>query len=96
MKKTLLALATTAVQAAGTLAPTSAEAYCRGCWIGAGVLGGIIVGSAIANAGPRAYYVDEPAPVYVGPGPRACYADEEVWSRRHQAYILRRVRVACY
>lgn len=29
---------------------TSAEAYCRGCWIGAGVAGAVIAGAAIASA----------------------------------------------
>ena len=28
---------------------TSAEAYCRGCWIGAGVAGAVIAGAAIAS-----------------------------------------------
>jgi hypothetical protein len=95
MKKTLLAVATSAVLAAATLAPTSADAGCRGCWIGAGVLGGVIAGTAIANAtAPRYYY--EPAPVYVAPPPGRCFADQEVWSPRMQAYIVRRVRVPCY
>src|SRR5262245_20627194 len=97
MRKTLLAVATTAVLAAATLTPTAADARCRGCWIGAGVLGGLIVGGAIASAAQPHYYYDEPAPVYVRPAPGGvCYADEEVWSRRHQAYIVRRVRVPCY
>jgi hypothetical protein len=96
MKKMLLALATSAVLAAGTLAPTTADARCRGCWVGAGVLGGLIVGSAIANAAAPRYYYEEPAPVYVRPAPGACYAEEEVWSPRRQAYIVRPVRVPCY
>jgi hypothetical protein len=97
MKKMLLAIATSAVLAAATLAPTTAEARCRGCGIAAGVLGGIFLGSAIAHAAhPRPYYYAEPAPVYVEPAPGVCYADEEIWSRRHQAYVLRRVRVPCY
>ena len=96
MKKTLFALATSAVLAAGTLAPTTADARCRGCGIAAGVLGGIFLGSAIAHAAQPYPYYAEPAPVYVAPGPGACYADEEVWSPRHQAYIVRRMRVPCY
>ena len=95
MKKTVLAIATTAVLAVATLAPTTADARCRGCGIAAGVLGGLIVGGAIASAAqPRYYY--EPAPVYVAPPPGLCYADQEVWSNRAQAYVLRRVRVPCY
>jgi hypothetical protein len=93
MKKTVLAIATSAVLAAATLAPTSAQAYCRGCGIGAGIIGGMILGGAIASARP--YYYAEPAPVYVAPR-RACYADREFWSPRYQAYVVRQVRVPCY
>ena len=92
MKKTLLAIATSAVLAVATLAPTTAEARCRGCGIGFGILGGMILGGAIASARP--YYYAEPAPVYAAP--EACYADQEVWSPRRQAYIVRRMRVPCY
>jgi hypothetical protein len=97
MKKMLLAIATGAVLAAGTLAPTTADARCRGCGVAAGVFGGLLLGSAIAHAAhPRPYYYAEPAPVYVRPAPGACYAEEEVWSPRRQAYIVRSVRVPCY
>jgi hypothetical protein len=95
MKKTLLAIATSAVLAAATLAPTTAEARCRGCGIAAGVFGGLLLGSAIAHAS-RPYYYAEPAPVYVHPAPGVCYAEEEVWSPRRQAYVVRSVRVPCY
>jgi hypothetical protein len=63
MKKALLALATAATLATATLTPTApAQARCIGCAVGLGVLGGVIVGSAIANAyGPRYAY----APGYV-------------------------------
>ena len=62
MKKTLLALATSAVLAVATLTPSPADARCRGCGIAAGVLGGMILGGAIvgatrpAYAYPQAYY----------------------------------------
>jgi hypothetical protein len=64
MKKMILAIAVSAVLAAATLAPTTADARCRGCGIGLGVVGGLaagaIIGSAIAAgpayAYPRAYY----------------------------------------
>jgi hypothetical protein len=65
MKKSLLALATSAVLAVATLAPTTADARCRGCGVGLGVAGGLVagavIGSAIAGAGPayaypRTYY----------------------------------------
>jgi hypothetical protein len=71
----LVALAVAALSAAAL--PTTADARCRGCAVGAGVVGGLaigaILGSAIANGQPR--YV-EPEPVYeVPPPPRVYYAD---------------------
>lgn len=93
MKKTLIAIAAAATLAIGTLAaPQPAQARCLGCWIGAGVLGGLIVGSAIAHGpyyGPGYYY--GPGPVAYGPG---CYWTHRRWwdgARWH----WRRVRV-CY
>jgi len=70
MKKTLLALATSAVLAGAALTPTTAEAGCRGCGVAAGVLGGLaagaIIGGAIANSGPAyAYPGYAPGPGYV-------------------------------
>ena len=63
MKNTIIALAAAATLAAAL--PSSAQAYCNGCGVAAGVVGGLaagaIVGSAIANSRP--VYV-EPAPVY--------------------------------
>jgi hypothetical protein len=56
MRKSLLALATGAVLVAGTLAPTAADARCRGCGIAAGILGGLILGGAIAHAYPYSDY----------------------------------------
>ena len=66
MKKTVFALATAATLAIGTLsAPTTADARCYGCAVGAGVaagvIGGAIIGGAIANSGPGpGYYGPEP------------------------------------
>lgn len=71
MKKAILAIAAAAVLAVGTLsAPTTAEARCNGCGVGAGIIGGLaagaIIGGAIANSAPppppAAYY---PPPAYV-------------------------------
>jgi hypothetical protein len=94
MKKTMLALATVATMAVGTLsAPTTADARCYGCAVGAGVaagvIGGAIIGGAIANSQPR-YYA--PAPGYVvyegygAPYPAACPGG--YWARRplHDRY----------
>jgi hypothetical protein len=65
MKNAILAIAAAATIAAGTLStPTTADAGCYGCGVGAGVIGGLaagaIIGGAIANSGPRYY---GPAPV---------------------------------
>jgi hypothetical protein len=92
MTKTLTTLtAAAAIAVALTAAPSDAFAQRRGVAIGLGLLGaGAIIGGALAA--PRYY---EPAPVYVAPAAR-CYADQEVWSNRRQAYVLRRVIVPCY
>jgi hypothetical protein len=88
MKKAILAIAAAAILAVGTLsAPTTAQARCGGCGVGAGIIGGLaagaIIGGAIANSGPRYY---GPAPgyvVYEGYGAR--YPDScpgGYWARR--------------
>jgi hypothetical protein len=103
MKRTIIALAAAAVVAAAL--PSPAQAGCRGCAVGAGIIGGLaagtIIGSAIANGQPRYY---EPAPVYAAPPPPAYveppdYVDGPVCHlERHQvwdgtAYRTRRVEV---
>ena len=51
MRRIIVTAAAVASLAAVPVATsTSAEAYCRGCWIGAGVAGAVIAGAAIANA----------------------------------------------
>jgi hypothetical protein len=95
MKKTLLAIATSAAIAGAMLAPTTADARCRGCFIGGALLGGALLGAAIANSGP-VYAAPAPGPgpiVYDGAG--RCYMDQEIWSRRYQDFVLQRVRVPC-
>ena len=91
MKKALIAFAAAATIAVGLLsAPTTADARCRGCAVGAGVIGGLaagaIIGGAIANSYPR--YA--PAPgyvVYEGYGaayPVGCPGG--YWARRPTAF----------
>jgi len=92
MKKAMIALAAVATIVIGTVAtPDSADAQRRwrgaGPAIGLGILGGVIVGSAIANSyGPR--YA--PAPGYMtydgygAPVPVGCYGG--YWARRPIAY----------
>ena len=85
MKKTFLALATTAALVTATLAPTTADARPRGWGVGAGILGGVIVGSAIAGAYayPRSYYPQAgygPYPAYYATAPYQCQGG--YWARR--------------
>jgi len=85
MKKTLLAFAAIATIAVGTLSvPSPADARCRGCGIGLGILGGVvagnIIGSAIANH-PGYYTYDE----YDAEPPYGCPAGG-YWARRPTAY----------
>lgn len=74
MKKFLVAIAAAALVAAALSSP--AQAHCRGCVFGAGVIGGLaagaIIGSAIANS-PPAYA--GPAPVYDAPPPSVVYVE---------------------
>jgi hypothetical protein len=75
MRKTLIALAAAASVAAMTVAtPTPADARCFGCAVGLGVLGGIILGGAIANSYPQ--YAPQPGyvvyPGYGQPYPVGC------------------------
>jgi len=90
MKKTILAVAASALLATASLAPTTAEARNGGA-VAAGVIGGLaagaIIGGAIANspayAYPRAYYPVtgyEPYPVYAAPAPYGCPGG--YWARR--------------
>ena len=75
MNLKVIALVAAAALSAAAL-PGTAEARCRGCAVGAGVVGGLalgaIIGSSIANSQPR--YV-EPAPAYAPP--QRVYVEEE-------------------
>ncbi|MBV8790919.1 MAG: hypothetical protein JO205_03450 [Pseudolabrys sp.] len=84
MKKALIAFAAAATIVAGAVTTSTqpAQARCIGCAVGAGIVGGAILGAAIANSGPR--YA--PAPGYVvyegygAPYPVSCPGG--YWSRR--------------
>jgi hypothetical protein len=75
MRKSIIGLAAATAVGLATLAgPSTANAGCYGCAVGAGVLGGVvagaIVGSAIANnPPPPAYYPPPPAAYYPPPPP---------------------------
>jgi hypothetical protein len=78
MRKSLLGLAAaTAVGLASLAGPSTANAGCYGCAVGAGIIGGVaagaIIGSAIANnpPPPPAYYPPPPPPGYYPPPPGA-------------------------
>jgi hypothetical protein len=78
MKKAILAIAAATTLAAATMtAPTTADARCYGCGVGAGIIGGLaagaIIGSAIAaHPGYYAYEYDAPPP----------YRCDGYWARR--------------
>lgn len=77
MHKSIIGLAAVAGIGLATIAaPSTADARCFGCAVGAGILGGVvagaIVGSAVANSPPPppAYYPPPPPPPgYYGPPP---------------------------
>ena len=90
MKKVLFAIATAALLAVSTLAPSTAEARCRGC-VGAAIIGGVaagaVIGGVIANspayAYPRAYYPVagyQPYPAYTMAPAYGCPGG--YWARR--------------
>jgi hypothetical protein len=83
MKQTLTALiaaGTIALSLAASITEASAQrragAFVAGATVG--VVGGVLLGTAIANAAPR-----------------TCMVEQQVWSRRYQAWVVRPVPVAC-
>jgi hypothetical protein len=93
MHKSVIGLAAAASIGFAALAvPSTANAGCFGCGVGAGLLGGVvagaIVGSAIANSPPPPPYYypppPPPGPAYYGPGyadlgPGCHWARHRVW-----------------
>ena len=77
MHKSLIGLAAATAVGLATLAgPSTANASCYGCAVGAGIIGGVaagaIIGSAIANSPPPPPppgYYPPPAAYYPPPGP---------------------------
>ncbi len=79
MRKSLIGLAAATAVGLATLAgPSTANAGCYGCAVGAGIIGGVaagaIIGSAIANnPPPPPGYYPPPPPGYYPPPPAAYY-----------------------
>ena len=98
MKRTLIVCATAAAIGLIT-APQPVQAGGNGGAVAAGVIGGLAAGAIIGGAiAPRPYYYEPayaPAPVYVAPQ-EMCVQQQQVWSPRYQAYVVRNVRVPCY
>jgi hypothetical protein len=88
MNKTMTAIAAAAVFAiAAVSVPNNAQAQCRGCGVGFGILGGLaagaIIGSAIANSAYPAYAIQPgyaPYAAYAAPVPVGCPGG--YWARR--------------
>ncbi len=107
MRKSLVGLAAATAVGLATLAgPSTANAGCYGCAVGAGIIGGVaagaIIGSAIANSPPPGYYPPPPGyypppPPAYGPGyaqlaPGCYWAKRQVWIEGY-GYRWRTVQV---
>jgi hypothetical protein len=107
MRKSLIGLAAATAVGLATLAgPSTANAGCYGCAVGAGIIGGVaagaIIGSAIANSPPPGYYPPPPGyypppPPAYGPGyaqlaPGCYWAKRQVWIEGY-GYRWRTVQV---
>ena len=91
MTKVFGALAIVATLAVATVAvPKQAEARCFGCAIGAGVLAGALIGTAVVNSGPH-YGTYAYGPAYANGG---CYWQKETFFDGY-FWRVRRVPV-CY
>jgi hypothetical protein len=78
MRKAIVAIVAAATLAAATMTvPTTANAYCHGCGIVGGVIGGLAAGAIIGSAvaGHRGYYTYD----YDAPPPYRC---DGYWARR--------------
>src|SRR5579871_187819 len=87
MKTTMTAIAAAGVFALAAVSAPDAQAGCRGCGVGLGIIGGLaagaIIGGAIANSAYPAYAV-QPGyvayPAYAAPVPVGCPGG--YWARR--------------
>jgi hypothetical protein len=95
MHKSFIGLAAAASIGLASLAvPSTANAGCYGCAVGAGIIGGVaagaIIGSAIANnppppppgyypPPPAAYYPPPPGPGYAQLAPGCYWGQRRVW-----------------
>jgi hypothetical protein len=96
MRKSLIGLAAAASLGLATVAaPGTADARCFGCAVGVGELGGVLLGTAIANANnpppppPPEYYGYPPPPgpygypppgAAYGPPPEAAYGPQPAYA----------------
>ena len=94
MHKALIGFAAAAsIGLATVAAPSAANARCVGCAVGAGVaaglIGGAIIGGAIANnpPPPPAYYPPPPPPGPAAYGPYAELGPDCYWSRPHRVWV---------
>lgn len=82
MTKIFGALAIATTLAVATVAiPQQAEARCFGCAVGAGIVAGALIGTAVANSGPHYAY----GPTYVSGGcvwRKETFFDGFVWRTR--------------
>lgn len=85
MNKSFTALAAAGLMVAALSTP--ADARCRGCGVGAGIIGGLAVGAIIGSAlsGPRYYDAPPPAAYYGEPGP-AYIVDEPLCRLERRRY----------
>ena len=63
MKCPIVVLAAAALVAAAM--PSAAQAHCRGCGVGLGIVGGVVAGAIIGSA----IAAPPPPPIYYGPPP---------------------------
>ncbi len=98
MKKALSVVGAAAIVVLGLAASSPVQARDDGAIIG-GVIGGLALGAIVGGAAAQQRGYHEPdygyQPVYGAPRRQMCVERREVWSNRHQHYVVRDVRVRC-